>query len=127
MSEGPAMVAVQLRRFSGEEGNAEIPGVLESINCINSVWRLETCQFYVAGHDQGFARMIMELEDCTALSRSVCPDDEKWRRVSRLRVWMVDRERSSVCPPWQSLPFLLRLDWGILLDWIMYGYCRLVV
>lgn len=35
------MVAVQLRRFSGEEGNAEIPGVLESINCINSVCRLE--------------------------------------------------------------------------------------
>ncbi len=41
MSEGPAMVAVQLRRFSGEEGNAEIPGVLDSINCISSVWRLD--------------------------------------------------------------------------------------
>lgn len=67
------MVAVQLRRFSGEEGNAEIPGVLESINCINSVWRLQACQYYVAGHDQGCARM----ENCTALSRSVCPDDEK--------------------------------------------------
>ena len=41
MSEGPAIVAVQLSKFSGEEGNAEIPGVLESISCISSVWRLQ--------------------------------------------------------------------------------------
>ena len=67
MSEGPAIVAVQFRRFSGEEGNAEIPGVLESINCINSVWRLEACQCYAGGYDQGFARMIIKFEDHTAL------------------------------------------------------------
>ena len=49
MSQGPPIVAVQLSRFSGEEGNAEIPGVLESINCINSVWRLGAYQSYVTG------------------------------------------------------------------------------
>lgn len=54
------MVAVQLRRFSGEEGNAEIPGVLESINCINSVWRLEACQCYVAGCDHVFGGIIIK-------------------------------------------------------------------
>lgn len=75
------MVAVQLRRFSGEEGNAEIPGVLESINCINSVWRLEACQCYAARYDPGFAGMMMKSEGHTALSRFVCPDAEKWRRV----------------------------------------------
>lgn len=41
MSLGPAMVAVQLRRFSGEEGKAETPGVEESISWRSSVWRLE--------------------------------------------------------------------------------------
>lgn len=34
------MVAVQLRRFSGEEGKAETPGEGESISCRSSVWRL---------------------------------------------------------------------------------------
>lgn len=34
------MVPVQLRRFSGEEGKAEMPGVVESISCISSVCRL---------------------------------------------------------------------------------------
>ena len=57
MSEGPAMVAVQLRRFSGEEGNAEIPGVLESINCINSVWRLEN---YVSAILQDTIQALLE-------------------------------------------------------------------
>lgn len=80
------MVAVQLRRFSGEEGNAEIPGVLESINCINSVWRLEAYQCFVAEDDHGAAGMIKKSEKHTALSRSVCPDDEKWRGVSKLHV-----------------------------------------
>ena len=51
-------MAVQLRRFSGEEGNAEIPGVLESINCINSVWRLELYQRGVRSYGQGFAERI---------------------------------------------------------------------
>ena len=66
MSEGPAIVAVQLSKFSGEEGNAEIPGVLESISCISSVWRLETCQCYVAGYDQDSDRVIMRSRDLTA-------------------------------------------------------------
>ena len=35
------MVAVQFRRFSGEEGKAEMPGVNESISWRSSVWRLE--------------------------------------------------------------------------------------
>lgn len=51
------MVAVQLRRFSGEEGNAEIPGVLESINCINSVWRLEN---YVSAILQDTIQALLE-------------------------------------------------------------------
>ncbi len=34
------MVAVQLRRFSGEEGKAETPGEGESISWRSSVWRL---------------------------------------------------------------------------------------
>lgn len=93
------MVAVQLRRFSGEEGNAEIPGVLESINCINSVWRLEARQCYAAGYHPGFAGMMMRFVIHTALSRSVCPDAEKWKGVSRLHVRMVDLERNSVYPP----------------------------
>lgn len=80
------MVAFQLRRFSGEEGNAEIPGVLESINCINSVWRLKVCQRYVAGYDQVFRGMIIEVLRHTVLSRSVYLDDEKWRKASRLHV-----------------------------------------
>lgn len=54
------MVAVQLRRFSGEDGNAEIPGVLESINCINSVWRLERCQYCATDYDPGYAGMIIK-------------------------------------------------------------------
>ena len=52
-------MAVQLRRFSGEEGNAEIPGVLESINCINSVWRLELYQCGIRSYGQGFAERIL--------------------------------------------------------------------
>lgn len=36
MSAGPAIVAVQDRRLLGEEGNAEIPGVEESIKSISS-------------------------------------------------------------------------------------------
>ena len=46
------MVAVQLRRFSGEEGKAETPGEGESINWRSSVWRLVdvsvTCLVVVA-------------------------------------------------------------------------------
>ena len=41
------MVAVQLRRFSGEEGKAETPGEGESISCRSSVWRLAGCQCHV--------------------------------------------------------------------------------
>ena len=37
VSEGPAMVAFQLRRFSAEDGKAETPGVPEHIICISSV------------------------------------------------------------------------------------------
>lgn len=44
--------------------------------------------------------MIMKFKDHTVLSRFVCPDDEKWRRVSRLHVQMADLERNSVCLPW---------------------------
>ena len=40
VSAGPAMVAVQLRRLSGEDGKAEIPGAVDSMSCISSVWRL---------------------------------------------------------------------------------------
>ena len=43
-------------------------------------------------------RMTMECHGRTALSRSVCPDDEQWRKVSRPHVQMADLERSSVCP-----------------------------
>ena len=35
------MVAVQARRSDGVSGNAEMPGVAESISCINSVCRLD--------------------------------------------------------------------------------------
>lgn len=38
------MVAVQARRSDGVSGNAEMPGVAESINCINSVCRLDSRQ-----------------------------------------------------------------------------------
>ena len=41
------MVAVQLRRFSGEEGKAETPGEGESISWRSSVWRLVVCQCHV--------------------------------------------------------------------------------
>lgn len=89
-----------MRRFSGEDGNAEIPGVLESINCINSVWRLYVRQCLDPGYNQGFAGTIKEFDDFTALLRSVCPDDVQSKGVSRLHVEMADRERSFVCLPW---------------------------
>lgn len=38
------MVAVQARRSDGVSGNAEMPGVAESISCINSVCRLDVVQ-----------------------------------------------------------------------------------
>ncbi len=63
------------------------------------------CQCYVGGYEQSFAGRSIKFKDRTALSRSVCPDDEKWRRISRLRVQMADLERSSACPPWQSLAY----------------------
>lgn len=46
---GPMMVPVQLRRFSGEEGKAEMPGVEESISCMSSVCRLEEYQYWCSG------------------------------------------------------------------------------
>ncbi len=46
---GPMMVPVQLRRFSGEEGKAEMPGVEESISCMSSVCRLEGYQYWCSG------------------------------------------------------------------------------
>lgn len=45
------MVAVQARRSDGVSGNAEMPGVAESINCINSVCRLEGRQVVSVGKD----------------------------------------------------------------------------
>ena len=51
-------------------------------------------------HKMGsLGRVIMECYGRTALSRSVCPDDEQWRKVSMPHVQMADLERSSVCPP----------------------------
>lgn len=35
------MVAVQLSRLPSTSGKAEMPGVEESISCINSVWSLK--------------------------------------------------------------------------------------
>ena len=52
VSEGPAIVAVQLRRFSGEEGKAEMPGVVDIMSCISSVWRLKRCQWVIASEDR---------------------------------------------------------------------------
>ena len=37
VSAGPMIVAFQLKRFSGDEGNAETPGVPEHMICISSV------------------------------------------------------------------------------------------
>lgn len=42
------MVAVQARRSDGVSGNAEMPGVAESISCINSVCRLDGGQMVSA-------------------------------------------------------------------------------
>lgn len=38
---GPVIVAVQKRRFSGEDGNADIDGVGCIIRVMSSVWRLQ--------------------------------------------------------------------------------------
>lgn len=37
---GPVIVAVHCRRFSGDDGKAEMPGVGCSIRFISSVWSL---------------------------------------------------------------------------------------
>lgn len=51
MSAGPVMVAVQLSRLPSASGKAEMPGVVESMSCISSVWSLEREKSVRCGDD----------------------------------------------------------------------------
>lgn len=50
------MVAVQARRFDGVFGKAEMPGVEDSINSINSFWRLNVGTMVSISYPKGAAK-----------------------------------------------------------------------
>jgi len=59
-SGGPAMVAAHSRRFESVFGNAEIPGALAIISCINSDWSRFVTE-WPSGIGVGVVRNLVEV------------------------------------------------------------------